>query len=93
MASTAWLLENGLRATGYVRKDDGNVRLDRFAGRPSDWVERARERIRTRILAALPDAQYAGVIVALTIGDQRAIPESQWKAFSRTGITHLISIK
>ena len=66
--------------------------LDAFAGRPSDFVERARERVRARILAALPDARYAGVIVALTIGDQRAIPESQWRVFNRTGITHLISI-
>jgi competence protein ComEC len=88
----AWLLENGLRATGYVRSGDGNARIDAFAGRPSDWVERARERVRGRILAALPDAPYAGVIVALTIGDQRAIPEPQWRVFNRTGITHLISI-
>ncbi len=88
----AWLLENNLRATGYVRTAASNARLDAFAGRPSDYVERARERIRARILAALPDAPYAGVIVALTIGDQRAIPESQWKVFNRTGITHLISI-
>ena len=75
----AWLLENNLRATGYVRNDERNARLDAFAGRPSDWVERARERMRARILAALPDAEYAGVIVALTIGDQRAIPEPQWR--------------
>ncbi len=88
----AWLLENNLRATGYVRKDERNARLDAFAGRPSDWVERARERVRARILAALPEAGYAGVIVALAIGDQRAIPEAQWRIFSRTGITHLISI-
>jgi competence protein ComEC len=88
----AWLLENNLRATGYVRKDERNVRLDAFAGRPSDWIERTRERVRARILAALPDARYAGVIVALTIGDQRAIPEPQWRVFARTGITHLISI-
>ena len=88
----AWLLENNLRATGYVRNDERNARLDAFAGRPSDWIERARERVRARILAALPDAEYAGVIVALTIGDQRAIPEPQWRVFSRTGITHLISI-
>ena len=88
----AWLLENNLRATGYVRNDERNARLDAFAGRPSDWVERARERVRARILAALPDDEYAGVIVALTIGDQRAIPEPQWRIFSRTGITHLISI-
>jgi competence protein ComEC len=88
----AWLLENNLRATGYVRKDDRNTRLDEFAGRPSDWVERAREKVRARILAALTDARYAGVIVALTIGDQRAIPEPQWRVFNRIGITHLISI-
>jgi len=88
----AWLLENNLRATGYVRNDERNVRIDAFADRPSDWVERARERVRTRILAALPDAEYAGVIVALAIGDQRAISESQWRVFGRTGITHLISI-
>jgi len=88
----AWMLENNLRARGYVRKADTNARIDAFAGRASDYVERAREKIRTRILGALPGKQYAGVIVALTIGDQRAIPESQWKIFNRTGITHLISI-
>ena len=88
----AWLLENGLRATGYVRTDDRNARLDAFAGRASDYVQRTRENIRARILAALPDAPYAGVIVALTIGDQRAIPEAHWRVFNRTGIAHLISI-
>lgn len=89
----AWLLENNLRATGYVRKDERNARLDAFVGRPSDHVERAREQVRERIFAALPEARYAGVIVALTIGDQRAIPESQWRIFNRTGLSHLISIK
>ena len=88
----AWLLESGLRATGYVRTDVRNARLDAFAGRASDYIQRARENIRSRILAALPDAPYAGVIVALTIGEQRAIPEAQWRVFNRTGIAHLISI-
>jgi len=88
----AWLLENGLRATGYVRAGDHNARLDAFAGRATDYVQRAREGIRARILAALPDAPYAGVIVALTIGEQRAIAEPQWRVFNRTGIAHLISI-
>jgi len=88
----AWMLESGLRATGYVRTDDRNARIDGFAGRASDYVQRAREAIRARILAALPGARYAGVIVALTIGEQRAVPESQWRVFNRTGIAHLISI-
>src|SRR5215211_2520425 len=45
----AWMLENGLRASGYVRKDDGNRRLAAFSGRPLDAVDALRERIRERI--------------------------------------------
>lgn len=88
----AWLLENDLRATGYVRDDASNVRITAFAGRPDDYVQRERERIRARIGRALPHARYAGVLVALAIGDQRAIPETQWAVFNKTGITHLVSI-
>ncbi|MEO8752073.1 MAG: DNA internalization-related competence protein ComEC/Rec2 [Casimicrobiaceae bacterium] len=88
----AWLLQQGLRATGYVHPEGLNARSDPFAGRPGDYVQRARERIRQRIVAALPDARYAGVIAALAIGDQRAIPEAQWSVFNRTGISHLVSI-
>lgn len=88
----AWLLEHNLRATGYVRDDPRNARVGDFAGRPGDHVERARERIRDRIAAVLGDAPYRGVLVALAIGDQRAIPEAQWSVFNRTGITHLVSI-
>ena len=88
----AWLLERNLRATGYVRDASTNRRLDPFAGRFGDHVQRARERVRARIANALPDAPYAGVVTALAIGDQRAIPEAQWSIFNRTGITHLVSI-
>ncbi|MCC7327320.1 MAG: DNA internalization-related competence protein ComEC/Rec2 [Burkholderiales bacterium] len=88
----AWLLQQGLRATGTVRDSAFNQRRDEFAGRWIDHVQRARERVRARIERALPDARYAGVVTALAIGDQRAIPEAQWKVFNRTGITHLVSI-
>lgn len=88
----AWLLANDLRATGYVRKDDANRRVDAFAGRTTDYVARAREAIRDRILRALDRRPYAGVIAALAIGDERAIPSAQWLLFNRTGIGHLISI-
>jgi len=88
----AWLLEHDLRATGVVTPTPVNARLAAFAGRFDDYVQAARERIRARILAALPGAPYAGVLVALAIGDQRAIPETQWQVFNRTGVSHLISI-
>lgn len=88
----AWLLERGLRATGYVRSKTPNRRLATMVHRPRYWVERARELARTRIEAALPDAAYAGVIAALVIGDQRAIAPEQWQVFTRTGVNHLMSI-
>jgi competence protein ComEC len=87
-----WLLEQGLRATGYVRPDAGNRRLDGFVFSIGNAVEHARAVLRARILAALPDRPYAGVIVALVVGDQRGIDQSDWKVFNRTGIGHLISI-
>jgi competence protein ComEC len=91
-----WLLERGLRATGYVRPDQRsalkNARLNEFVFSFGNAVERSRGWLRERILAALPGKQYAGVIVALVIGDQRAIGQSDWLIFNRTGIGHLISI-
>lgn len=87
-----WLLEQGVRATGYVRPDRANQRLDAFAPGIMNFVERSRERIRERFQEALPDAEYRGVLVALTIGDQRAISQEQWLTFARTGITHLVAI-
>ena len=88
----AWLLEQGVRATGYVRPDGGNQRIDRFVAGFSTIVGSARATLRARIRAALPGKQYAGVIVALVVGDQRAIDQSDWKVFNRTGISHLVSI-
>jgi competence protein ComEC len=88
-----WLLEQGVRATGYVRAESGgNRRLDAFVFSVRNLVELCRARLRDRILRALPDKQYAGVIVALVVGDQRAIDQSDWAVFNRTGISHLISI-
>ncbi len=88
----AWLLQQDLRATGAVREVTTNRRLDAFAGRPRDHLQRLREHLRMRILAALDGAPYAGIVVALAIGDQRSIPEAQWTVLNRTGIGHLVSI-
>ncbi|TCS36106.1 competence protein ComEC [Paucimonas lemoignei] len=91
-----WLLEQGLRATGYVRQDrrssSANRKLDEFVPGLSHAVERSRYWLRERIVSALPDMEYAGVIVALVVGDQRAIAQSDWQVFNRTGVGHLISI-
>ena len=91
-----WLLEQGIRATGYVNNDprlpDKNVLTDSFISTPMNWVNRVRSVLRERIYRALPNSEYAGVIVALVIGDQKAISQSSWEIFNRTGISHLVAI-
>ena len=80
----AWLLEQGVRATGYVRPAGArNRRLDAFVPRASHVVERSRAALRRHILHQLEGKRYAGVIVALVIGDQRSIPQSDWDVFNR----------
>jgi competence protein ComEC len=87
-----WLLERDLRANGYVRLDAPRVLIDDLVPHPAYLVERMRENVRARLLAALADRPYRGVVVALAVGDQQAIPREQWALFTRTGVGHLMSI-
>ncbi|HTS53046.1 MAG TPA: ComEC/Rec2 family competence protein, partial [Burkholderiales bacterium] len=88
----AWLLERGIRATGYVRPDPANRLLHGMIWRPAYLVGAAREWVRNRIVSALRDRSNAGVLIALAIGDQQAISRDQWTVFTRTGVNHLMSI-
>ncbi|MFO7543341.1 MAG: DNA internalization-related competence protein ComEC/Rec2 [Thiobacillus sp.] len=88
----AWMLERGIAGSGYVRDDPPPLRIDARADTTAAWVDATRAAIRERIVSTLGDAPYAGVIVALVIGDQRSIPHDQWRAFTRTGVNHLLSI-
>ena len=87
----AWLFERGIRATGYVRPRSAE-RIDARVWRPGYAVEMLRENIRDRFRTALPDAPFAGILIALAVGDQQAIDAELWQTFARTGITHLMSI-
>jgi competence protein ComEC len=87
----AWLLERGIGATGYVRQRGEQRRLgarDNFF----DLIEKARESVRDRFLRVLGPTPAAGILAALAVGDQRAIPGEEWQLFNRTGVTHLMSI-
>lgn len=89
----AWLFQQGIGATGYVRPQPAQPLAD------APWslavqAERWRLHIRQRFARLLPaeDHPYAGVLVALAIGDQKAMPNALWTVFNRTGTTHLMSI-
>lgn len=83
----SWFLQQGIGATATVQY---GKQLPGMA--TTAWIARARSVLRDKVRAALPEAPYAGVIAALTVGDQGSIPDEQWRRFSATGVTHLISI-
>ncbi len=88
----AWALERNIRATGYVRSSDYNLRLDKMVSHPAYWIERVRQKIHDRFTRILSGEAYAGVLITLATGDQRAITREQWQIFSRTGTNHLVAI-
>ncbi|MFH2134904.1 MAG: DNA internalization-related competence protein ComEC/Rec2 [Pseudomonadota bacterium] len=88
----AWALERNIRATGYVYNKVAPQRLDATVFRPAYLIERLRESLRKRFHETLPEAPYAGILVALAIGDQASITQDEWRLFTRTGVNHLMSI-
>ncbi len=87
----AWLLERGIGATGYVRPKGAQEQLG-LRNNVFDSVEKAREAVRDRFERHLGATPAAGILIALAVGDQRAITAEEWRLFSRTGVTHLMSI-
>lgn len=85
-------LEEGVRAVGYVRAQAPSERLDTFVLRADSLMHRARDHVRHRFGQGLGEATYAGILIALAVGDQRAIPEAQWEVFRNTAVAHLVSI-
>lgn len=87
----AWLLQQNIGATGSVR---GGARLAEISflslqTRVAQW----RMALIAHIKRALPaDAMHAGVLQALVVGEQRAVSESDWTIFRRTGTSHLLAI-
>ena len=84
----AWLLERGIGATGYVKDYKPLGTRNGLL----DWIEKGREAVRNRFQERLGATPAAGILAALAVGDQRAISPEEWRLFSRTGVTHLMSI-
>ena len=83
----AWLLERNLRATGTVRSVRTAVSprlIDPRVRNPGPRIERLRFDLRERLRPLLEGRRYGGVILALIVGDQRAIAAPDWTVFNST---------
>lgn len=88
----AWALERNIRATGYLRGSGVMTRLQETVWRPSCLVEVLRESVRQRFGQVLGDSRYAGLLLALAIGDDSGIRRDDWQTLLHTGTNHLMSI-
>ncbi len=90
-----WAFEQSLGAAGAVRP--GVAGEAQRLGPPRPWwppeaLPAWRQALRDRVLLALPDVRVAGLLAALAVGDQGAIPATDWELFQQTGVAHLMSI-
>jgi competence protein ComEC len=88
-----WSFHQDFSASGSVRSGELLLNKDIAWTEFELRMELARWYLRKKIQAMLPnDARYAGVLIALVMGDQNAINQDDWQVFNATGIGHLISI-
>lgn len=85
-------LEQGVRATGYVRSREPYALLTSEVGGWRVDIERVRATLRQGFEAHAGGSPWNGLMIALTLGDQQSVPEEQWELFRRTGIVHLVVV-
>ncbi|MDC0598572.1 DNA internalization-related competence protein ComEC/Rec2 [Gammaproteobacteria bacterium] len=89
----AWLLQQKISATGYIRADTNNVLL--LENTQLFSFEKLRLQFRKRFEGLFNDSNYlrnAGLIKALSIGDRYSITDREWALFTASGTNHLIVI-
>jgi competence protein ComEC len=87
----AQLFRNGIGATGYVRADSRNCRIEAAGFRR--LVDQARQFTADRMASAVgSEGRMLGVLQGLAIGDTREMTTEQWRVFAATGTTHLMAI-
>lgn len=84
-----WLFQEGISATGYIRKSDKNTLLE-----PSSRysINPIRENILHTIRQQIDKPELAAIVGALAVADRSAISDDQWKVLRQTGTNHLVAI-
>ncbi len=83
----SWLYQNAVHATGYVRNNKKNYRID---NEPDFTINRIRQNIAHHLLSA--DMPYAGLLAALAVGYKGGISSEHWGLLKTTGTNHLMAI-
>lgn len=89
--SALWLLSQNIPAVGTCSGKAQTRERDERDGSP--WsVDAWRQRFRDAIHREVGDARGAGVLAALSLGDQGAVSSADWSLYRDTGVAHLLSV-
>ncbi len=88
----AWLMRNGIDATGYVRTSAFNQELAKTSLHFDVVVSRLRYQMKQRLEGLLADRPERSLIQALVVGDKQGISQERWQLLRDTGIIHLVVI-
>ena len=91
-----WMQQQQLVGLGQVHTTASANATHRLApqrlGQGRSFMQSWRQHIREQIFSAIADRRRAGLVAALSMGDQNAIDLGDWEIFRRTGVAHLVSI-
>lgn len=89
----AWLLRQGIGATGYVVDHSNNWHIvsDEFFFNLDDWINQQRHQLQQWVVAHSASSER-GILIALLIGDSSLVDKEQWTRMQQTGTSHLIAI-
>ncbi|MEQ6292427.1 DNA internalization-related competence protein ComEC/Rec2 [Vogesella sp. GCM10023246] len=87
--ASRWYWSEGVLATGSVGK--------RRQALPAasgfwPWLDATRQRVVTRLSAAIGPGRDAALVAALAVGAQQGIERREWQALAATGLTHAVSV-
>ena len=88
----AWMRQQGLSGLAQVAPVSlHSVRPRRLR---TAWfsMESLRQDVRDNIFKRIGHTRQAGLVVALSLGDQNAVDPRDWETFRKTGVAHLVSI-
>ncbi|MDI9330319.1 MAG: ComEC/Rec2 family competence protein [Alphaproteobacteria bacterium] len=87
-----WMQQQGLSGLGWVMGQGATPWGARRLGTGQSLMQATRERVRDRMAQVIDQPRWAGLVAALSMGDQNAIDPPDWEIFRRTGVAHLVSI-
>ena len=84
-----WLFQQGIRATGYVKKHRQAELLEHASLSDLDSI---RQKLRKKILLLLGNSEKAALLPALVVGDRSQVSPLTWQVLRDTGTNHLLAI-